>query len=445
MTNINDPLGYYALLGVSSSATSEDIKKAYRQKAMDLHPDRNPGKDTTSIFQQLQTAYSVLGDSSKRSDYDTSGLNTNSYESGPQAEERPLEPIKCTVCGCITAQPRYAVFYKVYSYLVMTHKDATQGMYCAVCAAKQALKCSAITWFFGWWGFPWGPLYSVPALFRNLLGGEQPVEQNAHILAYQAAYFYSIGKFDLARSVASEALVWSLKLQKQKDGKKRKLGYPADEETEQLVSRIQSLLATLNDGRPIKELKNQWGYKGKVFIWQLGLAAGIIGSIWAWIAYEDSKSTISYERTRPTYQTPANADASLAIMPTPESGPMEYLVPLKSGQQYPTFRVISNNYGENYVIKLVNPSSGMTVMTGFARGGQTVDFSVPLGVYKVKIASGGTWYGPYNLFGSKTDYSEMSDLVHFRIEGGEYVGQSLTMQAVPGGNARSAKIGASQF
>ncbi|MBU3580774.1 J domain-containing protein [Polynucleobacter sp. AP-Capit-er-40B-B4] len=445
MSNINDPLGYYALLGVSSSATSEDIKKAYRQKAMDLHPDRNPGKDTTSIFQQLQTAYSVLGDPNKRSEYDTLGLNTGSYESGPQAEDKPLEPIKCTACGCITAQPRYAIFYKVYSYLVMTHKDATQGMYCATCAAKQALKCSAITWFFGWWGFPWGPLYSVPALFRNLLGGEQPIEQNAHILAYQAAYFYSIGKLDLARSVASEALEWSLKLQKQKDGKRRKLGYPADEEAEQLVSRVQSLLAALNNGSPIKELKNQWGFKGKVFIWQLGLAVGIIGSLWTWIAYEDHKSNVAYERSAPTYQTPANPDSSLAVMPTPESGPMSYLVSLNPNQQYPTFRVTSNSYGPNYVVKLVNASTGMTVMTGFARAGETVDFSVPLGVYKVKIASGNIWYGPYSLFGSQTDYSEIKDLVDFHIEGNQYIGHSLTLQAVRGGNTQSIKIGAGQF
>ena len=438
MSRLNDPLGYYSILGVGTNSTSEEIKKAYRQRAMDLHPDRNPAKDATQQFQLLQTAYAVLDDSNKRSTYDTSGLDATTHASASEPDDRPLEPIKCSVCGCVTAQPRYAIFYKVYSYLVVTHKNASQGIYCATCAAKEALKCSAITWFFGWWGFPWGPLYSIPALFRNLLGGEQPIEQNANILAYQAAYFYALGKFDLARSIASEALILALKLQKQKDGKRKALGYPADEESERLVSRLQMLLAELNNGSPLKELKEQWGFKGKLFIWQLLLAVAVIGGVWLWVSHEEEKSRV-------TYQENVNADAALAVMPTPESGPMDYSVFINPDQQYPRFRVTSYENGPNYYLKLVNATTGKTVVTGFARSGETVDFRVPLGVYRVKTASGNIWYGPYSLFGSQTVFSELKDPIDFHIEGNQFIGHSLTLQAVRGGNAESVKLGRDQF
>ena len=67
---MNDPKGYYATLEVEPSASSEDIKKAYRRKSLQTHPDRSNGKDTTAAFQQVSEAYDVLGDAEKRKQYD---------------------------------------------------------------------------------------------------------------------------------------------------------------------------------------------------------------------------------------------------------------------------------------------------------------------------------------------------------------------------------------
>lgn len=65
---------YYEVLGVSRTASSEEIKKCYRQLAMKYHPDRNPGdKDCEERFKKAAEAYSILGDPQKRETYDRFG------------------------------------------------------------------------------------------------------------------------------------------------------------------------------------------------------------------------------------------------------------------------------------------------------------------------------------------------------------------------------------
>jgi len=65
---------YYEILGVSRNANGEEIKKAYRQMALQYHPDRNPGdRESEEKFKEASEAYEVLRDPEKRSLYDRFG------------------------------------------------------------------------------------------------------------------------------------------------------------------------------------------------------------------------------------------------------------------------------------------------------------------------------------------------------------------------------------
>ncbi|MEL7259679.1 MAG: DnaJ domain-containing protein, partial [Pseudomonadota bacterium] len=79
---------YYDVLGVSKGASAEEIKKAYRSKAKELHPDRNKDNpNAESAFKEAGEAYDILKDAEKKAAYDRFGHAA--FEGGTGAGARP--------------------------------------------------------------------------------------------------------------------------------------------------------------------------------------------------------------------------------------------------------------------------------------------------------------------------------------------------------------------
>ena len=276
-----DPKGYYALLGVIPTASASKIKAAFRQRAKQIHPDRNSSPYAAQEFQRLNEAYSIVIVPETRAQYDTSGVEVPQYQSQTFNKE-PLEPLTCSLCQKVTAQPRYVIFYNVKSLLVMTIRTPVQGIFCRNCADETALRSTIVTWILGWWGFPWGIVFSIQAITHNLLGGSKPNDVNARLLTYQAYVFATQGKFDLARAVGTDALDLS----------------------HEIKPVIDDLLRVTNTGKPIERLTKNWSLLSRAFYLQFGIIAAAITITCSFLPYSSESPTEKLPSPKTTLNLP---------------------------------------------------------------------------------------------------------------------------------------------
>lgn len=288
-----DPKGYYAILELRFDASKAQVKSAYRRRAKQLHPDRNNAADATKLFQLLHEAYGVLIDESLRAEYDVADeieiVEENSYD--VSVEDDFLEPVVCCCCMVISEQPRYAIFYEVKSFFI-TKRKIIEGIFCSVCAEEKATKALMKTWLFGWWGLPYGPLYSLEAIFINLLGGKKPSYANANLLAQQAYFFAASGREDLARAVSFEALRFVEKA----DAIKSSDNLTANNSS-QLKNEIEIFLESLGGGDKIIRLKNSWIALQRPLRFQLFVAL-VIG-IFLWNSLPTGEIKFSFSKILP--------------------------------------------------------------------------------------------------------------------------------------------------
>ena len=86
---------YYDVLGVNKSASSEDIKSAYRKLAVKYHPDKNPG-DTKAEekFKEASEAYGILSDKKKKQDQSNDGKKDNEEKKDDNVVDADFEEVK---------------------------------------------------------------------------------------------------------------------------------------------------------------------------------------------------------------------------------------------------------------------------------------------------------------------------------------------------------------
>jgi len=448
-----DEKGYYRVLGLSPGADAGQIKAAYRRRAKETHPDKNRAIDTTKEFQRVAEAYAVLSDPVKKAQYDTPARDIPPA-SHRREEEAPSEPIRCSSCNRVTAQPRFVIFLEVTSFVFFARKSGVQGIYCANCAWKKALGASTLTWFAGWWSFH-GFFWTLEALAKNLFGGIKPVHANARLLGYQAWWFATQRQFEIARALAVDAM---------------KLAAKASDS--ELMGMLGSLLKQTDDGKPVARLKNRWSPFNGAFVAQAALASLVIGSIWGAMEWERFTTRKEWEQvaarsTRPAAALPSEQKSSvhaspvpkaprlvppdpvpkaprLVPRPTPANGVFDLYWTDNSEPRAP-FRVVTPQGSENYFVKLVDAITQRTVMTIFVHGGRAAEVDVPLGSYRMKYAAGRIWYGDKLLFGPDTIYSQAETIMRFRAQGNQLLGHSVELILRRHGNLKTTRIRPADF
>ena len=130
------------------------------------------GRTSGLPIELINEAYQVLGNSQARANYDARSYGPPE-EGSPRVAHQP-DPVVCSSRQGATAQPRYVIYRNVVSVIFATWRAVQQGIFCAECGAKRAYRASGKTWLLVWWGIPWGPVYSVHAIYSNMFGGERP-------------------------------------------------------------------------------------------------------------------------------------------------------------------------------------------------------------------------------------------------------------------------------
>jgi hypothetical protein len=137
-------------------------------------------------------------------------------------------------------------------------------------------------------------------------------------------------------------------------------------------------------------------------------------------------------------------------LPPPRTGPIEQA---RRRAAIAPFTVIGGS-GTNYLIKLVNAADERQHILIFVRGGEQYSTKVPLGTYKLRAASGSSWYGKDDLFGPNTQFFQLKNkggssndqsLLRFYREGRKIIGTTLNFQPVQFGNLEQENISRDEF
>ena len=298
--------GYYQRLGLTPGADDNEIKTAFRQKAKKLHPDQNPGRDTTADFQSVNQAYEILRDPVKRRDYDEEGLKrlrtprqtgtspdiadrkTSSSPSNRTTTNAPygVNVHVCSSCHCLSAQLRVVSFYKVYGLVIRTKRVRETAILCPRCALKRGFRVNLGNWIFGWWGFPSGPFRVIESSFINMRGGQIRRGETASLLLQQAQAFIQAGQPKLAAGLFQDALFFA--------------------PDRHWRAHIQTLRQAALGPSPVVRLKNQWHFFGQnVYMIQLAFNSLVcfwlimlVGSFFNWFGLFSNLDNILHQTGR---------------------------------------------------------------------------------------------------------------------------------------------------
>jgi len=194
---------HYTVLGVDRDASERAIQSAYRKLARRWHPDVNNDSDAAARFADVSQAYAVVGNRERRETY-----NRSMRSSGAEPQQPVVtQPIRCTECGDITAQPRILMFRSTIGVLIWNRIQRIEGVYCSRCARRSGVKASLVTAIAGWWAVPAGPFIAAWCIMANAMGGSRRPKADRRLALVNAQAFLERSNPELAYALAREALV----------------------------------------------------------------------------------------------------------------------------------------------------------------------------------------------------------------------------------------------
>ncbi len=377
----SDPLGLYRALGISPTATEEEIAAAFRKRAKETHPDTS-GCESTEEFVQVSAAYDVLGDPSRREKYDKSNWEPFQRDAAGKKEREQdngfrgassttrLDPTCCDFCGKVTAQPRYLVFSYFIGLIFWSHSNCAIGIFCKRCARQKGLLYSVITMALGSWLIPLGPLLSAVVILRNAREVWRVNIEDDRLTLRNAYAFESRGNSKLAYALASIA-------KKSRDAS---------------ISQASKLLMETIEARGA-----DYHSSGLVRTWWdalllvcahvvIALILPVALGMYAYNDYKAQEVRSEYAHLRLTMaQAEARADPGLCKNP-PRNGQA-------IGPQSPVLHghvvSIKNISDYNMIVKLRDVQSGHVAAALFVASGQKAwAHPIPSGEYKVQYAAG---------------------------------------------------------
>lgn len=138
-------------------------------------------------------------------------------------------------------------------------------------------------------------------------------------------------------------------------------------------------------------------------------------------------------------------------LPTPKTGDLE---PRRRANAIAPFNVVTE-VGSNYLIKLVRANNAKDQIWIFIKGGEPYSTKVPIGNYRLRVASGDTWYGRQELFGPRTRLFRLrnkngtaldeTQLLQFRKERNQIVGMTLNFKGSHDGNLEQEAMSRAEF
>ena len=169
---------------------------------------------------------------------------------------------------------------------------------------------------------------------------------------------------------------------------------------------------------------------------------GVLGAIALIDSLSDSSGRAKKRPAKPKFNEP--------VLPLPAPGAMALhystLDALGRGVTLAPLEIATRHSdGRHYYVKVVDCSTGRTVLSAFVRGGERCRVEVPLGSYEIKYAAGRHWYGERHHFGPDTAYAKAAQPFHFIVEDGYVRGYTIELLLRPQGTLRTTTIRAEDF